>query len=204
SPLTERYNRSVLDFDRTAVSPIAAQAIANYAANPIPQVPVSQFKVPGGLTFAGVNGAPRTLWNSDKRNFMPRLGFAYSVSPNTVLRGGYGIYVEAIGVIYVHANQTGFNRNTSFVASLDTGQTYVANLTSPFPTGLQFPQGAAGGLATNLGQNISYFNQNLLDPYVQRWQFALQRGLPGHSVLELSYVGNRGTRQRASRDLDAI
>jgi hypothetical protein len=204
SPLTERYNRSVLSFDGTVASPIAAQARANYAANPIPQVPVDQFRVQGGLTFAGVNGAPRTLWNSDKRHLMPRLGFAYSITPNTVVRGGYGIYVEAIGVINLQANQTGFSRTTSFVASLDNGQNYVANITNPFPTGLLLPLGAAGGLSTNLGQNVSYYNQNLLSPYVQRWQLALQRALPGHSVLEVSYVGNRGTRQRVSRDLDAV
>ena len=39
---------------------------------------------------------------------------------------------------------------------------------------------------------------------MQRWQFALQRGLPWQSVLEVSYVGNRGVRQRISRNLDSL
>src|SRR5260370_22115486 len=39
---------------------------------------------------------------------------------------------------------------------------------------------------------------------MQRWQFAVQRQLPGKSLLEVSYVGNRGTRLRATQDLDPI
>jgi hypothetical protein len=181
-------------------SPIEAQALANYAQRPIPEVPASQFKAKGGLLFAGVGGNPRTLWKTSKTNFMPRIGFAYSITPRTVLRGGFGIYFEPIGVTYVNVNQTGFNRSTSLVASLDNGQTYVASLTNPFPTGLLRPQGVAGGLSTALGQGISFFNDNLGYPYMQRWQFAVQRQLPGNNLIEVSYVGNRGTRMRISRN----
>jgi hypothetical protein len=198
SPLTERYNRSVQGFDAAGSSPIAAQVLQNYAQNPIPQVPVSQFNVRGGLTFAGAGGLSRNLWNTSKKEFMPRIGFAYSMTPKTVLRGGYGIYYEPLGVINVQVNQTGFNSSTAFVGSLDNGQTYVANLTNPFPTGFTRPLGAAGGLSTFLGQNISFFDQRLTNPYIQRWQFAVQRQLPGNSLLEVSYVGNRGTRLRAA------
>ena len=59
-------------------------------------------------------------------------------------------------------------------------------------------------MSTNLGQSVSFFNQNGKNPYVQRWQFALQRSLPWQSVLEVSYVGNRGVRQRISRNLDSL
>ena len=204
SPLTERYNRSVQGFDASGASPIAAQVLQSYAQNPIPQVPASQFNVRGGLTFAGVGGASRNLWNTSTKEFMPRIGFAYSMTPKTVLRGGYGIYFEPLGVMNVQVNQTGFNSSTAFVGSLDTGQTYVANLTNPYPGGFTPPLGAAGGLSTFLGQNISFFNRRLTNPYMQRWQFALQRQLPGNSVLEVSYVGNRGTRLRATQDLNPI
>lgn len=204
SPLTERFNRTVRGFDAASASPIEQQARANYARNPIPELPANQFQARGGLTFAGANGLPRTLWRSNKTNFMPRIGFAYSLSPKTVFRGGYGIYYEPIGIIYTHVNQTGFSRDTDFVASLDNGQTYIASLTNPFPSGFARPLGAAGGLATNLGQGISFFNENLDHPYMQRWQFALQRELPANSVLEVSYVGNRGTRLRVGRQHNPI
>jgi TonB dependent receptor len=204
SPLTERYNRSVQGFDAAAASPIVSQVLQNYAQNPIPQVPATQFNALGGLTFAGAGGLSRNLWHTSTKEFMPRIGFAYSMTPKTVLRGGYGIYYEPLGVTNVQVNQTGFSSSTAFVGSLDNGQTYVANLTNPFPGGFIPPLGAAGGASTFLGQTISFFNQNLTNPYMQRWQFAVQRELPGNSVLEVSYVGNRGTRLRATQDLDPI
>jgi hypothetical protein len=204
SPLTERHNRSVQGFNAAGAIPIAAQVLQNYAQNPIPEVPADQFNTRGGLTFAGANGSSRNLWNASRKEFMPRIGFAYSMTPKTVLRGGYGIYYEPLGVINIQVNQTGFSSSTAFVGSLDNGQTYVASLANPFPGGFTAPLGAAGGLGTFLGQNISFFNQNLTNPYMQRWQFAVQRELSWNSLLEVSYVGNRGTRLRATQDLDPI
>ncbi|MCX6636231.1 MAG: TonB-dependent receptor [Acidobacteria bacterium] len=201
-PLTERFNRSVRGFDAGAASPIEAQAKANYAQSPIPEIPVNQFQAKGGLTFAGVNGLPRTLWTTDKNNFMPRIGFAHTFNPKTVVRGGYGIFFDQLGVTRQHVNQAGFNRNTDFVASLDNGQTFVANLVNPFPSGLDRPVGAGQGLATFLGQGISYNEENLVAPYMQRWQLGVQRELPKQSMIEVSYVGNRGTKQRIGQQLD--
>ncbi len=203
SSLTERFNRSVRGFDSTASSSISSKALQNYALSPIAQVPASAFNVNGGLTFAGVNGS-RDLWNRSTRNFMPRFGFAYSLAQHTVLRGGYGIYYSPLGVTFVNVNQTGFNASTAFVGSLDNGQTYTADLTNPFPGGVVRPLGASGGASTFLGQNVGLFDQNLRNPYAQRWQFAVQHELPGNVLVELSYVGNRGTRLLTTQDLNAF
>ena len=61
SPITERYNRSVTQFDGTSSNPIEPAAIANYALAPMPELPVADFKVKGGVTFAGVGGNSREL-----------------------------------------------------------------------------------------------------------------------------------------------
>jgi len=100
--------------------------------------------------------------------------------------------------------QTGFSQTTTLNPTLDNGLHFIATSANPFPSGFLLPLGSAGGLSTNLGQSVSFFAQNGKNPYVQRWQFALQRSLPGQSVLEVSYVGNRGVRQRISRNLDSL
>ena len=66
------------------------------------------------------------------------------------------------------------------------------------------PDGARAGLATNLGQGISFFDENTTSSYMQRWQFAVQRQLLSNTLIEVSYVGNRGTRMQVGRDLNAI
>ena len=202
--MTERFDRSVEGFDFSAASPIQAAVKAAYAANPIPQISPDQFRVLGGLTFPNVNGNPRTLWNYNKKNFMPRVGLAYSLTPLTVIRTGFGIYFEPNGVPNFDVIQTGFTQTTQLVPSLDNGQHYIGTLENPFPNGMLPPVGAGNGLSTNLGQNVSFFNPDLRTPYMARWQFAVQRSLPGGSVVEVSYAGNRGVRQRISRNLDAL
>jgi hypothetical protein len=202
TPVTERYNRSVAHFAFDLPSPIASQAQANYALNPIPELPPSQFKVLGGLTYDGVNGNSRPYWESDKRDFMPRFGLAYQVFPKTTLRGGYGVFFDTVGVNKTAGLQTGFSQSTPIQASLNGGLTFSATTANPLPNGLLAPRGAAGGLSTNLGQSLTFYPGARSRPYVQRWSFGAQRELPGQFVVEASYVGNRGTRVGVLRQLD--
>jgi len=206
TPLTERYDRSVTQFAFDAPSPIEAQAIANYArsTNPIPELPVSQFHVRGGLLFAGANGNPREFWKGSKNDFLPRIGLAWQAFPSTVVRAGYGIFYDTIGTANRAPIQTGYSQQTPIQASLDNGVTYIATLANPFPNGLLAPPGAAGGLSTYLGQGISAFTAQGKRPYAQRWSFGLQRVLPGQFLTEATYVGNRGTHIGISRDLDFL
>lgn len=203
-PITERFNRSVRGFDFQSESPIAALARANYALSPISEVPASAFRTFGGLTFAGEAGQPRALWDSDKNNFAPRVGLAYQLTPKTVLRSGYGIFFDVLGVDRYDVNQGGFNQVTSLVPSLDNGLTFRATLSNPFPDGLTLPAGAAGGLRTFLGRGVSYFNENPLNPYMQRWSFSIQRELPMRILGEAAYVGNRGAKLASSRELNPV
>ena len=200
--MTERFNRSVAHFAFDQPSPIAAQAQANYAKSPIPELPPSQFKVNGGLTFAGVGGNPRTYWDADKRDFMPRLGFAYQLAPRTTLRGGYGIFFDTVGVNKTAGQQAGFSQATPIQASIDSGLTYVATNANPLPTGLLPPRGAEGGLSTNLGQSVTFYPEHRKRAYVQRWSFGVQQQVAGQFLVEATYVGNRGTRVGINHQLD--
>ncbi len=201
SPITERFNRSVSQFDAISANPIEARAITNYARSPIPELPLSQFKVKGGVTFAGVGGNPRSYWGGPKLAWNPRLGFAYQLSPKSVLRGGYGIFYSTIGVLRTNSNQAGFTMSTPIEPSADNGLTFLATLQDPFPKGLLAALGSAGGLETTLGQATGFFAKERSRPYAQRFSFGIQQQLPAGHMVEASYVGNRNTRLGVTRNL---
>jgi hypothetical protein len=203
APLTEKYNRSINQFDFAAQNPIYEAALANYALSPIPELPVSAFRTQGGLLFAGAAGRPRTFWDADKNNFMPRVGFAYSMNPATVIRGGYGIFFDTIGTRN-WSIQSGFQQPTSIEASLNNGLSFIASTANPLPTGLLPALGPSGGLATNTGQAIRYFLRSPVNSYAQRWSLGVQRQLMGEILLDVSYVGNRGTKLPVTRDYNAL
>jgi hypothetical protein len=202
--LTERYNRSVRGFDFAYPQPFEAAARAAYAKNPTPEVSVDQFNLRGGLTFAGVNGEPRALYEVPKKNFLPRFGFAYKLTDKTVIRGGYGIFFGFLGQRRSDVIQSGFSQTTPYTPTLNNGLTFLSTLSNPFPNGLSLPRGAADGPQTFLGQSISFFNSKPLSPYNQRWQIGIQREFFGGIVGEINYVGNRGTHIEVTRNLNAL
>lgn len=204
SPVVERYNRTIRNFDFVSPSPISAAAVASYAAAPIPEVPVSEFKTIGGLTFAGVGGNPPGVWNGDRNNFAPRIGLAFQLDQKTVLRAGYGLFYAQIGADRRDVNQGGFNQTTIIIPTNDNGQTFVASLGNPFPRGIDLPPGAGQGLSTFLGRGVSFFDPDPATPYMQRWSFSVQRQFPGRVLLDVTYVGNRGNKLGVTQEFDSV
>jgi len=199
----ERYDRLVAGYDFDTPNPIEAQAKANYARSPIPELPAAAFSARGGLTFVNQGGRGRSPYDNDGGQWLPRAGLAYQINANTVLRSGYGIYFDTIGVDRFLPIQTGFSQETPIQASLDSGVTYIATLANPFPNGLIPPLGPAGGLSTNLGQAIQFYDPKLKPRYSQRWSFGIQRALPAHFMMDVTYAGSRGTRISTARQLNA-
>jgi hypothetical protein len=193
-PTMERYNRFNRGFDFATPNPIQDAARARYAQNPIPQVPVDSFRTIGGLLFAGVGGVPRGYWNTNTRNFLPRIGLTYQLNPRMVVRAGYGIFFETMGPDRYSPVQQGFNYRTSLTPSLDRGVTFRATLANPFPDGIVEPPGSSLGLKTFLGNSVSFFYPDMRQAYVQRWSLNVQRELPSRVLMEVGYVGNRATR----------
>ena len=203
TPMTELNNNSVRGFDFAAVQAIDAQARARYAQNPIAEVPVSEFDVRGGLTFAGVNGEPEGLYETPKNNFMPRVGLTYRINDRTVLRSGYGMFYGFLGQRRGDVILSGFSNNTNLIPTLDNGLTFIGTLTNPFPNGIQEPVGAAAGIATFLGQGVTYFDPEPKTSRTQRWQVGVQRELGSRWMVEASYVGNHGSQLQTNRNLNA-
>jgi hypothetical protein len=185
---TERFNRNVRGFDETTSSPIEAAARAAYAANPIPEIAPQNFRVRGGLLFASETN--RGFWEPDKSNIQPRLGFAYRIDGETVLRGGWAIYT--IPFIIDGVEQFGFSQSLALVPTLDNGLTFRANLFDPFPEGLPAASGASLGLATFIGRDIDFVPVNRRNGQAQRWQLSMEREIPGQWLFELAYIGNYG------------
>lgn len=201
---TERYNRAVMGFNSTAAMPWASQVQANYAANPTPEIPASQFLLSGGLTFPGV-GHGQGLYHSDANNLMPRLGFAYQVFPKTVIRGGFGSYFGSLGTRLQDVIQnSGFLATTNVIASTNGGVTYSATNSNPFPNGFVLPTAASLGSQTNIGNAISFFNQNPKAARLQKFQVDIEHEFPGHVLLDVGYAGARNYDLEVTRSLSAL
>jgi acylphosphatase len=211
---TERYNRMVGNFDPNAQIPLAASAQAAYAASPIPELPASQFKIQGGNTYVGVNGASRALYQSELM-WLPRIGAAYQLNAKTVLRAGYGIFYDTLNVLNYGPNQFGFSRSTNAIISNDFGQTwgattapYPANanpanfrsiLNDPFPVradGSRFdvPTRDALGAMAYAGRGFGFTAWNTPHPRQQRWQAGIQRQIGASMVVTATYAGTYSDR----------
>ncbi|MFN7928846.1 MAG: TonB-dependent receptor [Blastocatellia bacterium] len=189
-PRTERFNRyGWFDFDAT--SPLAGKV----PANPY----FDSTKLKGAVNF--VTADNRRQVPTDKNNFGPRIGFAYNITPTTVLRAAYGISYSPSS--YQAAGHTGssgmvgFRTASQMVVSLD-GRVPVAFLDNPFPSGFNLPTGTALGASTRLGLSVGGGDGGVFpdtrSPYIQQWNANVQRELPGSILFEAAYLGSKGTR----------
>jgi hypothetical protein len=197
--VVERYNRSTTNFDPTVVNPMNSAAQAAYAkilaSNPsnvgvqilAQQLPASNFKLMGAQLFAGVDGQPRGTYNGDWTEFQPRLGAAYKLGPNTVIRGGFGRFSQAS---YDVGGQNGFSRTTSFNQTNDNYFTPADTLDNPFRGGILAPTGASLGPLTNLGQGVTWNQQDV--PRFQSWEYSvhLQHQIKAW-LFEVGYTHNK-------------
>ena len=192
----DRHNRINAGFCLTCINPLSSQV--NYAVAPGLQSPLL-----GGLTFAGVNGAPSEPYKVQWNDWQPRFGFSWGALRDTVVRGGYGIYYpwEPLDV-----DTTGFSQTTTFVSSLDgnlTPDNYL-NSGTPYPNGAVAPTGASAGLATAAGTAISYNNTSRRLRMVQHWSLGVQRRLPQSLLLDVEYVGSNDHAMPVTSQLGVI
>lgn len=124
-----------------------------------------------------------TLWKQDFKKFAPRLGLAWQPfgDSKTVIRAGAGVFYDNVitfnGLPFVTVNPP-FRAPATYTSSL----TVPVTLYNPFPlgTGLQTP--AVAGVVPD------YTNAD-----VYEWTFSVQRELKGGMLVDLSYLGSRGT-----------
>jgi hypothetical protein len=149
----------------------------------------------GQVLVAGQDGNSRGLIDVDKFDLAPRVGFAWTPSKDgrTAIRAGYGIFYAPQEV------RTGFQLGYSmpfFFAlsqSSDFGVTPAAIVSEGFPA--LDPAAAAF-------PGITSADRRFRSPYYQQWNVSVQRDLGWNTLLELAYVGSKGSRLQVLRDFN--
>ena len=146
--------------------------------------------------FAGFNVPLDTVvkQQADNNNFAPRFSFAYTPrfarwlfgEDKTVIRGGYAITYDVF-----------FNNILDNTAASSPNAFGVTTLGSSVG-GRGFANAGEGSLP-NTGTpdpfaNITSVDPILVNPLTHLWNLGVQRQTPGKVIVDVAYVGSRGTR----------
>jgi len=204
SPYTSRGNQiefsnfsanSGVNLDLTS---LPAAAAAQGALSVQGQMQSAGLSYPASQAVLGTTQFPTssmrtvpTYW----KDLGPRLGFAYQIDPQTVVRGGAGIYFGMSPATNFQYPGSAFRKTANIFFTNDNFATQSATLTNPFPAGFTGPQGTEYGQFANWG----YQNPNDLgttaarDANIYQWNLGIQRLLPSQIVLGVDYSANRST-----------
>jgi hypothetical protein len=145
----------------------------------------------------------RALIHPDRNNFAPRVGFAYVPASRWVVRGAYGVF-------YTHTVRQGregllgFNPPYLVDNLLQTSVTGAAAVASAAP--FRLVNGYPSGLLdpTSLSPTVMRRAQdpNQRTPYIQQYNLGVQYELMTDLLLDVAYVGNKGTALPGFRNLN--
>jgi hypothetical protein len=145
----------------------------------------------GTLSQVGTHGLDGA-YQRDLNNFGPRLGFAWNVKSDVVVRGAYGVYYDYVPQHLMLANFT----SSAGIATnpfLPFGDKAVVALNfdqEAFTSGDGSPILTPGSAPFN----IFVVPRNFATPYVQNWNLNVQHKFNQAAAMELGYVGSKGTR----------
>jgi hypothetical protein len=197
-PWSERFNRL------SYFNPNATSYLTQYLPAGAPPVKGDVFLVGNGDR----NNIPL-----EKIDFSPRVGVAYSVNANTVVRSGYGIFwiPNYVAFSLNPLNDLVNAAATTYVGTVDG--THPANtIALPFPAGISEPPGRSLGtegtqqFLTQVVQSITEADpSDHPNGYVQQWNLDVERELPAGFFVSAAYVGAKGTHlAQYSQQIDQI
>ncbi len=153
--------------------------------------------LPGALIFAGTGpglAGTRTFEDNPKDAWGPRVGFAYRLGDRNALRGGYGIYYSGVAFDqFVGQPTLGFQAN--LLAPNNTNGLFPAfYLDQGFPQSLVVQPPFISPTFANGTAPIAVAKDGLTLPRFQNWSVTYERQLTQNMMLDVSYIGNRGSR----------
>ncbi len=157
--------------------------------------------VTGGFAYSGTNGLGRTLWPVNYHGFEPRLGFAYQPTRFMTIRAGYALIhapLTGLGTNIVPNLVNGSSANTGLNGIGGTNSTYYVNLISnpiaASPNPLAPVRSSALLESWNGTTYLPYVrDQSTAVPYAQIRSLSLQFQPAKGSLVEVDYVGYKGT-----------
>src|SRR6185437_11677367 len=202
TPYTERFNHlqfsnfsgnSGMNIDLSSGNAPLTDGNGNPLSFGLQSLGVGQKQLIGTTLFP--NTFHRRTVPVDRNNWGPRLGFAYQLGQNTVLRGGVGVYYGMSVATNFQYPGTAFRKSATMFFTNDNFNTRAATLADPFHGGVTGPQGETYGKLAEWG----YANGNDLgtteaqNADVYQWNLGIQRLLPSQIVLAVDYSANRST-----------
>jgi hypothetical protein len=170
----------------------------------------------GSMWFAGQdnrNSSQKPIYNI----FLPRVGFAWSFMPNTVLRGGFGMYSynfsqdtygQGIGAGSINTS-TG---NTTD-PNLGTGPNPLISLSAPASVAdsvLNYVVGSPNARIPFTYLNLTQPSSQTFVPYnvpvgrINEWQVSIEHQFAGNYMASVSYVGSHGSNLQFPTDINQI
>jgi Carboxypeptidase regulatory-like domain/TonB dependent receptor len=212
TPYSEARNRLVVPYNPETSGTFQVISLGNISVEQIPGIPPAVLTswANVGLTWATANsvGYPSNLFRPIRHDFGPRLGVAYQIKRNTVIRGSYGLYYVGMPLsLLLQSTRNTPPLNLRFsnipvnnpnVPGGATGPNYgnYPYIVAPAPTDylptatvdINTPQGL-----NPFGNAATYWDPRAWnDEHQQTWNLTVEHQLPAQIGLRLSYIGTYG------------
>ena len=144
------------------------------------------------IVAVGKNGIPRAGYFGDRTDFAPRVGLAWTPGQGRrwTVRTGYGIYYDQ--------SPSAPSQGLFFSPPYFQSQLFIQSSQVPLFLENPFP----ANYPIFVPNSAFAFQRNMRTPYTQQWNFSVQRQIGGANVVDISYLGAKGTKLIANRDIN--
>lgn len=197
-PAVDKYD-TVSSFDpATGAIVVPSLAVAQKYMNPEfpPQIPI--------ISSEQASFPRRSLRNGFFYGISPRIGFAYSINPNTVIKGGYGVFSDPVGgQTFSLLYQAPYGGTIGYTNSYSNGLGTPCSPAAPCNPSITFnrPVNSAGKLGAVV---LNSLDVNLRNPILQQTSLTLERNIGFSTSLRFSYVGTFDSDLTYGRNINQV